>query len=83
MSIYIGLTLDVDRYYIGIVTATTNQEKGIIKLESNASRGTVLPAPHGKREYEVPAVCTLYMYVDRDGNLVFGASDGKVIIFRI
>ena len=46
--IYGGLTLDVDRHYIGSVTATTHQEKGIITLESNPSRGTVLPAPHGK-----------------------------------
>ena len=29
------LTLDVDRHYIGSVTATTHQEKGIITLESN------------------------------------------------
>ena len=43
------LTLDVDRHYIGIVTAITHQEKGIITLESNPSRGTVLPAPHGKK----------------------------------
>ena len=35
--------------YIGSVTATTHQEKGIITLESNPSRGTVLPAPRGKR----------------------------------
>ena len=34
--------------YIGSVTATTHQEKGIITLESNLSRGTVLPALHGK-----------------------------------
>ena len=46
--IYGGLTLDVDRHYIGSVTATTHQEKGIITLESNPSRGTALPAPHGK-----------------------------------
>ena len=46
--IYGGLTLDVDRHYIGSVTATTHQEKGIITLESNPSRGTVLPFPHGK-----------------------------------
>ena len=44
---YEGLTLDVDRHYIGSVTATTHQEKVIITLESNPSRGTVLPAPHG------------------------------------
>ena len=43
-----GLTLDVERYYIGSVTATTHKEKGIITLESNPSRGTVLPAPQGK-----------------------------------
>ena len=43
-----GLTLDVDRHYIGSVTVTTHQEKGIIKLESNPSRGTVLRAPHCK-----------------------------------
>ena len=48
--IYGGLELDVDRHYIGSVTATTHQEKGIITLESNPSRGTVLPAPHGTRE---------------------------------
>ena len=47
-GIFGGLTLDVDRHYRGSVTATTNQEKGIITLESNPSRGTVLPAPHGK-----------------------------------
>ena len=47
-GIYGGLTLDVDRHYIGNVTATTHLEKGIIALESNHSRGTVLPAPHGK-----------------------------------
>ena len=46
--IYEGLTLDVDRHYIGSVTATTHQEKRIITLESNPSRGTVLPAQHGK-----------------------------------
>ena len=40
--------MDVDRHYIGSVTATTHHEKGIITLESNPSRGTVLPAPHGK-----------------------------------
>ena len=45
---YDGLTLDLDRHYIGSATATTHQEKGIITLESNPSRGTVLPAPHGK-----------------------------------
>ena len=36
------------RHYIGSVTATIHQEKGIITLESNPSRGTVLPALHGK-----------------------------------
>ena len=41
-------TLNVDLHYIGSVTATTHQEKGIITLESNPSRGTVLLAPHGK-----------------------------------
>ena len=35
-------------HYIGSVTVTTCQEKGIITLESNPSRGTVPPAPHGK-----------------------------------
>ena len=45
-GIYGGLTLDVDRHYIGSVT--THQEKGIITLESNPSRGTILPAPNGK-----------------------------------
>ena len=40
--------MDVDRHYIGIVTATTHKEKGIITLVSNPSWGTVLPAPHGK-----------------------------------
>ena len=47
-GMYGGLTLDVDRHNIGSVTATTYQEKGIITLESNSSRGTVLPAPQGK-----------------------------------
>ena len=32
------LTLDVERHYIGSVTATTHQEKGIITLESNTSK---------------------------------------------
>ena len=48
MCIYGGLTLDVDRHYIRSVTATTYQEKGIITLESNPLRRTVLPASHGK-----------------------------------
>ena len=43
-----GLTLDVDRHYIGNVTATTHLEKGIISLESNPSQGTLPPAQHGK-----------------------------------
>ena len=47
-DIYGGLTLDMDRHYIGSVTATTHQEKCIMTLKSNPSRGTVLPAPHGK-----------------------------------
>ena len=46
--IYEGLTLDFDRHYIGSVTATTHQKKGTIILKSNPSRGTVVPAPHGK-----------------------------------
>ena len=33
---------------IGSATATTHQEKSMIILESNPSRGTVLPAPHVK-----------------------------------
>ena len=37
--IYGGVTLDVDRHYIGSVTATAHQEKGIITLESNPQRG--------------------------------------------
>ena len=47
---YVGLALDVDRHYIGSVTATTHQGKGIITPQSNPSRGTVLhvPAPRGK-----------------------------------
>ena len=48
-GIYGGLTLDMDRHYSGSVTATTHQEKGIIILESNPLRVTVLPAQHGKR----------------------------------
>ena len=40
--VYEGLTLDVDRHYIGSVTATTHQEKGIITLESNPFLGTEL-----------------------------------------
>ena len=46
--IYGGVIQDVDRHYKGSVTVTTHQETGIITLESNSSRGTVLPAPHGK-----------------------------------
>ena len=46
-GIYGGLTMDVDRHYIGSVTATIRQEKGIITLESHPSRGTVIPAPRG------------------------------------
>ena len=41
-GIYGGLTLDVDRHYKGNVTATTHQEKGIITLESNPSRGMTI-----------------------------------------
>ena len=63
--IYWGLTLDVDRHYVGSVTATTHQEKGIITLESNPSRGTVLPAPHGKGNKLVnPGV--LYRILDKN-----------------
>ena len=40
--------MDVDRHYIGSVTATTHQEKGIITLVSNPSQGTVLPALYDK-----------------------------------
>ena len=47
-GIYGGLTMDMDRHYMGSVTATTHQEKGIITLESNPLPGTVLPAPPGK-----------------------------------
>ena len=46
--IYGGLTLDVDRHYIGRVTTTTHQEKGIT-LESNPSWGTVQPVPMYKQ----------------------------------
>ena len=42
------LDIDVEGHYIGSVTASTHQEKDIMTLESNRSRGTVLPAPHGK-----------------------------------
>ena len=42
-GIYGGLTLDMVRHYIGNVTATTHEEKGIITLESNPSREPVLP----------------------------------------
>ena len=44
-GIYGGLTLDMDRHYIRSITATTHQEKGIITIESNPSRGTVLHVP--------------------------------------
>ena len=48
-GIYGGLTLDMDWHYIGSVTSTTHQEKGIITLESkNLSRRTELPSPHDK-----------------------------------
>ena len=40
--------MDVEGHYIGSVTATTHQVKGIMTLESNRSRGTVLQAPHDK-----------------------------------
>ena len=46
--LYGDLKLDVDRRFIVSVTVTTHQEKAIITLESNPSRGTVLPAPHCK-----------------------------------
>ena len=35
-------------HYIGSITATTHQEKGIMSFESNPSRETVLLAPHSK-----------------------------------
>ena len=44
---YGRLTLDVDRHYIG--RATPHQEKGIITLESNPSRETVLLAPEFRK----------------------------------
>ena len=37
MYIYGGLTLDMDRHYMGSVTATTHQEKGIIHLRNKLS----------------------------------------------
>ena len=43
--IYKGLTLDVDRHYIGSATVTTHQEKGITTLESNPSLWTALIIP--------------------------------------
>ena len=42
-----GLTLDMDRHYIGSHSHNT-PGKGIITLESNPLRGNVLTAPHGK-----------------------------------
>ena len=50
-GIYNGFTPDVDRHYIGSVTATTQQEKGTITLESNPSRGTVLPVPSKSQKW--------------------------------
>ena len=44
------LDIGLDRHYIGSVTATTHQEKGIITLESNPSRGTVLPIKYMNSE---------------------------------
>ena len=40
-GIYGGFTLDVDRHYIGSVTATTHQEKGIITLWSKTKTTAV------------------------------------------
>ena len=53
--------MDMDRHYIGSVTATTHQEKGIITLESNPLQGTVLPAPHGKG-YTIKNACPQLNY---------------------
>ena len=63
--IYEGLTLDVDRHYIGRkeVTATTHQEKSIITLDSNASRGTILQAPHSKG-WKSKNNCTPYIGIN-------------------
>ena len=41
-GIYGGLTLDGDRHYIGSVTATTHQEKGIITLEKNKYKDWII-----------------------------------------
>ena len=45
--------MDVDQHYIGSVTVTTHQKKGIITLESSPSGRTVLPAPHGKGKFHL------------------------------
>ena len=72
--------MDVERHYIGSVIDTTHQEKGIITLESNPSRGTVLPATHGKGnkcdknvKYKRIDALSLWHYDPEDhGGLFFG-----------
>ena len=75
-----GLTLDVDRHHIGSVTATTHQEKGIITLESNPSRGTVLPAPHGKISNYMNIVYVLFLFLFY---LLFSMSGAPLQVFKI
>ena len=48
--LYGGFTLAVDRHYIGSVTATTHQIKGIITIESNPSRGNCTTSSTRQRE---------------------------------
>ena len=45
-----GLTMDVDQHYIGSATDTAHQEKGIITLESNPSRGNCTTSSTRQKE---------------------------------
>ena len=67
--IYGGLTLDVDRHYIGSFTATTHQGKGILTLESNPSRETVLIE-------SVTCVWARSIYLSRGWSVVTNPSRG-------
>ena len=57
----------MDRHYIGSVTATTHQKKGIITLESNPSRGTACKS-------NLKLQLNLSMHVDLGEN---GWTDGE------
>ena len=70
---------DVDQHYIGSVTGKTHQKKGIITLESNPSRGTALPAPHGKGNLcdKIKEITSIYCNVSFVGQYITSGPKGQ------